>query len=341
MKRITKSLLLILTTFVMSLAGILTILAPVSAAIANPDSITLHAVKIFQNIFEDDDILFVTSYDVEYGYDSDTAPEKTLEPSEPASSTFEIAIFDGTTLIQRRSLNYYQYNIQSVYFDATGAADLTWGSEYKVRVQGTPTYFALVEDVTMDTVVLSSSYWISGTATESRTLLQQHCLDLAATLEDNWNILLIATIPNGQVLNSVGRIPFLEAIPTLDSTIPDLFQTATSTISTTAQERTAAYETETSIANKLGAPIKAAFDGIGVYLNISGEKVAFLWIALFVLVVASIVFLNSSNTTAAMILTIPIILIGAWTGAIPLAVLFTGTAIVVVFMGYHIWLRGL
>ena len=33
---------------------------PVLAAPANPDSITLHTVKVFQNIFEGDDILFTS-----------------------------------------------------------------------------------------------------------------------------------------------------------------------------------------------------------------------------------------------------------------------------------------
>ena len=312
-------------------ALLLLVTIPVSAVPANPDSITLHTVKVFQNIFEANDVLFVTSYDVEY----------TNEPTEPASATFEIAILDGTTLVQRRSLNYYQYNIQSVYFNAADAASLTWGKEYKVRVQGTPTYFTLTENVTMDTITLSSSHWISGTMTESRELLKLHCISLAATLEDVWNIVLLVTTTTGQVLNSTGRITFLDAIPELDSAVPDLFQVATSTVAVTKQTRTAAYEEQTTIGNMLGTQIKAAFDGVGDYLNISGEKVAFLWIMLFALVVASIVFLSTSNTVAAMVLTIPILLIGAWTGALPLAVLFTLVAIVVIFTGYHIWLRGL
>ena len=161
--------------------------SPVLAAPANPDSIILHTVKVFQNIWETGDMLFVASD----------------EPSESAEDTFGLAIYDtnGTTLIKSRPLNYYQYNVHSVYFNAAQAADLTWGSEYNVRVLGNPTFFPMTEDITMDTTALSSYSWLTGTATESQNLLRLHCLDLAATLEDEWVIALITTTPEKQVLN--------------------------------------------------------------------------------------------------------------------------------------------
>jgi len=108
---------------------------PVAAAPADPDSITLHTAKVFQNIFEADDILLVVSYDVDYA----------VEPDESAADTFQLTIYDtdGTTEIQTRALNYYQYNIHSIYFDAAAAASLVWETEYVIRVWAIP--FSLLQ----------------------------------------------------------------------------------------------------------------------------------------------------------------------------------------------------
>lgn len=324
--KFTVALLLIATCF-------LFIITPVLAAPANPDSIDLITTKVFQNIFETNDILFISSYDVSYA----------SEPTEDAEDTFKYAIYDtdGSTLIQARKLNYYQYNVHSIYFNATQASSLNWSSEYLVRVMGNPVYFAPNEDVTMDTMTLSSWSWVEGDAASSREMLVIHCLDLAADLEDAWNLTLIITTPEVQVLNSIGRVVFLDAVPSLDSAVPSLFQTAVSTLSVTQQERTAAYENATNLTGQLGPVITASFEGIGSTIGVSTGWAAAAWAMLFIFVVASIVFLNSGNTTAAMILVLPIIILTVWVGAIPMAALFTLAVIIVVYAAYHLWLRGI
>ena len=307
--------------------------ATVSAAVADPDSITLHTAKVFQNIFEDSDMLFLVSYDVDYA----------SEPSEDAIDTFQLSLYSAAEAeMQTRVLNYYQYNVHSIYFSATDAAALVWESSYKIRVMGNPAFFTPTEDTTMDTITLSSTDWISGNMSDSRELLRLHCLNLAQTLEDEWSLTLIIVTTDGQVLNSAGRITFLDAVPTLDTAVSNLFQVASSTVTVTQRDRVSTYEGELTLASKLGATIATAFEGIGTnVLNISGQKVAFLWISLFALIVISIVFLNSGNVTGAMILSIPVFIMGTLVGAIPLAILFIATSIVVVYTGYHIWLRGL
>lgn len=304
-------------------------------AVSDPDSISMPTCKVFQNIFEDDDMLFLISYEVEY----------TVEPDEPASSTFLMTIYDtdGTTEILSRPLNYYQYNIHSVYFDATAAASLVWESEYVVRVMGNPVYFVtLTEDVNQVSTTLSPSSWVAGSMSSSRLLLRQHCLDLAADLEEAWVITLIISTPDGEVLNSTGYIVFTDAIPGISSAIPSLFQMASSTIIIEDVDSTAAYSEELGdIGDQLGTTVENAFDGIGNYLGISGQMVAAAWVVLFMLIAASIVFLNSGSTAAAMALVIPIAILGVAVGVLPMAALFTVGAIIVVYMAYFIWLRGM
>lgn len=305
----------------------------VQAAPANPDSITLHTVRVFENIFETDDMLFVISYDVEYA----------AEPSEPADETFLMAIYDtdGTTLLFERPLNYYQYNVHSIYLDADNADTLTWDSEYRVRVMGNPVYFPATEDTTMDTVTLSpATHWISGTMANSREYLTTHCLDLAATLEDQWSMTLIVSTAEGQRLNSTGRTTFLDAIPNLDSALSELFQVSIETITVDPVAYNGTYEADTTISSMLGSQVAASFSGLGDWMGISEQSVGILWILFLACSIAGIVFLSTGNTAASLVLTGPVLIFGAWSGALPMALVFCLVILVVIYMVYHLWVRG-
>ena len=206
----------------------------VFAAPANPDAITLETVRVFQNIWETDDVLFVISYDVDH----------TVEPDEEAEDTFQMAVYNGAVLIQSRPLNYYQYNVHSIYFDATAAASITWDSAYIIRVMGNPVFFPATEDVTMDSTTLGLGHWIAGAESASRALLVTHCLDLAEILEVEWTDTLIVATLEVDALNSLGRDTFLAAVPALDTAVPELFVAASSTIGTTQQTSTADFAAE-------------------------------------------------------------------------------------------------
>ena len=91
----------------------------------------------------------------------------------------------------------------------------------------------------------------------------------------------------------------------------------------------------------MGTTINNAFAGIGDYLGVSGQMVAAMWAVLFMLIVASIVFLNTGSVGAAMALSTPIAIIGVWVGALPMALLFTAAAVIVVYMAYFLFLRGM
>ena len=125
------------------LVGLMCLIAPINPclAIANPDSLTIYTAKVFQNIFETDDILFVVSYHIGY----------MVEPTEDCDDAFLFSLYDtnGTTLLAQRQVEYYQYNLTSLYFDATAAAAaLTWEANYKLKIMGNPVLFASLEEGT-------------------------------------------------------------------------------------------------------------------------------------------------------------------------------------------------
>ncbi len=304
-------------------------------AISNPVHIILNTVKVFENIWVAGDILLIGEHNIDYA----------LEPTQNAEDAFQLQLrsTDNTTLIRLTGATDYQWNLTSIYFSPTQAtANITWGNAYYVRISGNPAMFGtLTEDTNMDTVPLAPTDWNEDETLTSKELLIDYCLDVAARMEDDAGITLITTTSSGEsVLNATGTTIFLAAVPNLDDTIPELFQITSGTAIITAGNVTAIYENETTILLKLGSQIADAFSGIATWLGISAGMAAGMWIVLFMLTIASIVFLNTGNTTGAMILAVPVAVMGGYLGAIPLTLLFTVGIFLVAYMYYFFWLRG-
>jgi hypothetical protein len=305
-------------------------------AIANPDSITLHTAKVFQNIFESGDMLFVSRYDVDYA----------AEPGEDAEDAFQYCIYDtdGSTLLISRPLNYYQHNLISIYQTAAQVttASLTWESEYVPKIVGNPALFGtLTEDTNVDSMTLAESDWLGGTQAVSREYLHLHCLDIAEILEVDWAIDLIVTTSSGEVLNSAGRTAFIDAIPLLDSAIPGLFQFSSSIVQIDWEDATGTYEEELTVENKAGVAVASAFSGIATYFGVSSNTVAGIFILMVIAIAASIVFVASGNSIAAIVLTTPLVLMGTWMGLIPVALTLIVAMLLVTYAAYYLFLRGI
>ena len=316
-------------SFVLALAIALPILA-----IANPTSIIIHTGKVFQNIFETGDMLFVISYDIEYA----------SEPPEEASDAFLINLVgtDNTTILLSRQINYYQYNVISIYATAAQALGLTWETEYKLRLTGNPALFgSITEGTNMYTKTLSITDYNTDGAKTSKELLQEYCIIIAEDLEDDWVIsLLTTTTEGGQVLNSDGAVTFLDAIPSLSTALPGLFQLSSYIPEISSPVSTANYSGDSSIDYRLGTTLGASITGIGTFLGVGQHSAAGIWAVIFILMVASIIFLNSGNSVAALILATPVVVLMTYLGAIPEAITYILAILVVVYSMYYFWLRG-
>ena len=325
--------LLILSVCVMT--AVLAFLPSKAYAIANPDAIAIYepATRVFQNVFETGDMLFITRYNVEYG----------VTPTEDPEASFTMSLYgtDGTTLITQRGIPAYGYNLVSIYQTATQAAALTWGSTYWVKIMGSPALFGtLTENTNYVQVQLSNpNSWIIGTADETEDYLYIHCVNVAEDIEIDAVVTWLATTSSGEVLNTTGRLNFLAAIPGLNVAVPGLFQANSETIEIEHTASTGAYAATLDMPTMLGVDLNAAFEGIGDWLNISGQMVGAIFIALIMALVAGLVYIYTGNGTAAMVISLPILIIGAWLGMVPLAIFFTIIICVVAYMGYHLYLR--
>jgi len=163
---------------IIAFAGMFAILPIISItsalAIDNPNSVSINNIYVFRDVGETGDWLIYCRYNVDY----------TTIPDEPASETFEIAMYDtlGTTLIATRNLRYYQENITSLRFTAAQAtaAGLVWNSAYIIKVRGSPDIFAIVEGVNQKTSTLSASSYYEQEEFTPRMLTE------AEILQDNW-----------------------------------------------------------------------------------------------------------------------------------------------------------
>jgi len=372
---------------------ILLVVATAILAIANPTGTSIGGVKVFQNIFEDDDILVFVRYDVNYG----------SEPDLPASSTFLVALYDtdGTTLLYQRALNYYGLNIISIYLSPVQASGLVWESEYVIKVMGNPSIFGeLTEGINLATRTLSPLHdYYSGDMETSREGLGIYCIATAILIQDDedWPTLVTAT---GR-LNAAGAITFNEAIPGLYTVCPTIYSTAvlpptkptvsrtvtlegtvtgtfsvgetvaggtsgaTGTFVTGSQSGEGAGETiqvthstvtmfredetatggisgatvvisgvvvgeiEETSRGRTGARLREALVNLGAYLGISGNAVG--GIALFGVfaITAGFVFTATGNVHGAILVAIPVILMGNYMGLLAFAITWILVVIVV------------
>lgn len=148
------------------------------------------------------------------------------------------------------------------------------------------------------------------------------------------------TSSGASVLNGTGRVTFLDAIPGLDNAIPGLFQLSSSIPTVASGLSVADYAVASKINARMGTDIGGAFTGIGTFLGIGQNSAAGLWAIIFILMIASIVFLNTGNNTAALVLSAPAVVLMTYVGAIPEAITYIVVLFVAIYAFYFFWLRG-
>lgn len=242
-------------------------------AIGDPDYITIGDAYAFRNILESGDILMFLRYDVSYS----------TVPDEDAESTYIMAIYDtdGTTLLHTRPLNYYEHNVISIYLSADNN-DLTWGSEYYLRVMGNPAVFpVLTEGTNMRTRTLSGGDY-AATEDFGGVLISQ-----AAILEDDWPGVTLLTASD--LLNVTGAKYFNDAIPGLTQMLPDIFseQTLTFPFTRSTYNNTGINRTIDNLPTSLNSAIRGMDDIFGITNHNWG---GFAWTLLAGLIVGGIIY---------------------------------------------------
>ena len=288
-------------------------------AIADPDSITIESVRVFQNLWEAGDELFIIEYDVAYG----------STPTEDATDTFFAGVYDGTTLEYSRPLDYYDYNFTSIYLNSIEALD--WGDPLVIKVSGNPSYFSsFTEGVNVRSFTLSAGNWIAGSSSASKSYLTTWCLSLASVFEDVWGVTLLTSTGK---LNSVGIQKFNEAIPGVTSLCPGLSDVSLSYPTITGATYNPAYETQ--LAGQGGSRLQTAMVNLSTYFLGSANwylLIGAVGVGLLFFILSGRIFTATGSVPLAISVSIPFIIAGAIIGLIPLSFIFAaGLGILVVF----------
>lgn len=305
------------------------------SAPSQPSPYTIVTAKAFQNIYQTGDILIIFEYNLGY----------TAIPAYSCSELFYCQLLNGSDALTpvRKPLNYFNYNMSSLYFskaDVT-ALGLVWGTTtYKVRIAETDLFSV---PTTVDFGLSGSSQWMTQSdASLARGYVKAYLLSVVVNdLQARNTTTYIVNVANASVLNTAGRALVLTAIPYLDTPIPELFQMSTSQIVVTQPTATGALQTNQTLEKQLGSQVSTAFTNFGSLLHVSGQQVALGWFLLCILIIVSIVFLATGNLIGASIVSLPMVLIGAWVGAIPMAFIFTGVLVMVVLLSFYLFVRGM
>lgn len=234
MKRFIFALLL---TIVTSLFCVV----PVLAADPPDSDPTIESIKVYRNLIETGDRLFIIYTNTPYASIPDTTFSNTF--------IWQLIDTDGSTVLGS-TVGYsyvnsgYGYQVYSMYFAA--AESLTWNpvTNYTLRLIGNPTEF---DDPPIYNYPVSSSYYTSlSVQADVRAELAADILTIADELDVIWGFStsLITDDDIGRILSTFGQAYFRGCIYSLQAMAPDLFPLAVQNITNVDREWTTTYETD-------------------------------------------------------------------------------------------------
>ena len=309
----------------------------------NPPGVSIITAQCFQNIYQTGDMLIIMEYNIPYA----------TVPVNDTNDLFYIQLLDttnpGTPLTPtHKPLFYYNYNIAAFYFSANDVTSLglTFGdTNYEIQICETTLF---TTPVTYPYPLNNSAMWhTQSDMTLSQSYVQAYIINTVIKgtngLQTKNNTVYLVNVSSSIVLNSDGRTLVLAAIPYLDTPIPTLFQVSNQQINVTQPpiQTTGLLQDNLTLQNQLGTQLSTAFTNFGALLHISGQQVAMGWILLCILIVVSIVFLATENLIGASICALPMVIIGVWIGAIPVAFVFSAVMVMVVLLAFYLFIRGM
>jgi len=284
-------------------------------AIANPTSTSILDVTVFDSVSVTGDQLWFVRYNVNYA----------TVPSEPASTTFSMAISDvaDTTILYQRALNYYQENIISIYL--TPAQALVSGGAYIVRIAGNPALFTLIEGINKATTTLAAGDYYSG----DEVTLGGYMLTQADILETDWGITLLTA---SGLLNTTGTIYFTIAIPGLTSIVPSIFQISSSYPDVETPGTNTTYSS--TVEAHRGPNLDAMVSEWASFLGTSKSWVSVGFTSFICCLLMGVVYGATQNTGWAVVIGALFIPVAVWMGLLELTIFILIVAICALFVGW-------
>ena len=183
------------------------------AAVANPDSMAITDLRAYSDLLEDNDMLFLYTYNITY----------VTPPTVGVDETFlaNLATTSGTVLktVLPTSFNTDGYGDGFVgfYFDAENVTSLglIWGDPYVLSLEGNPTQFTSIPTIENSSITYRST-------PSGRFWLTLDLRNLLTDLEDSWVVDLIDYSVEGHRATLIGQDYVSRVIPQIGLMAPDL-----------------------------------------------------------------------------------------------------------------------
>ena len=340
-RRLLVKKLRYLFTLIVMMAISLVYSVPVYA-IANPDTIsfgtgTIPLYKVFENVIETDDMLFVAEGYVHYVV---TPTDYTAEEA----FIFEVLDATGTTTIISTSLNDYEDKPISIYLTSTQVTTLglVSGTAYGLRITGNPVIFPSSVGNTVTAYLGASDYIDQSVATDDSNPLRDFLMVMAENIEANDTPVdaYIVDIQGVRYLTVTGGSIFLEGIPGLGTYCPILFQSALEVLSGDAPESTGTYAGVLNPQTQWGTTVANGLTTLGSFLGVNQAMAGSIILFVFVMFFAVFLYQKTESGVATLLFVSATPFLGAFLGLLPLAMAFIFTILIVILMGYFFFSRG-
>lgn len=325
------------------------LVASPALAMADPDAIAFYCVgstpryKVFYNVQETGDWLIVAEQYVHYVVSQNyTAGEAFL---------FELLNTAGNETVASVPLKAYEAKPISIYLSAAQVSgdNLTVGGAYIIRLTGNPLIFSSMNSSNTVNSTLNAGDYVNqllgedgGVATSNnlRNFMINYVMKDIETYYAPPVDKYIVTVSGIRYLTLTGGSIALEGIPSLDVMCPILFQASLAPMVGDEPESTGAYASSLSPLAKWGSTSANGLTSLGVYLGINQALAGSLVLLAIVMAFAFWIYSKTQSGIATLLLVAVTPFMGVFLGLVPMALAFSITIMVVVFMGYFFFSRG-
>lgn len=315
-------------------------------AISNPDSIafgtgTSSLYKVFENVLETGDMLFVAEGYVDY----------TVEPTDYTADEaflFEVLNTSGNVTLLSKPLNDYGDRPISIYQTAAQVTALGLVSEtsYILRLSGNPLIFASQTGNSANVTLTASDYVDQSVGATSEVPtdnnLRNFLMLMAINIEANDapSTDYYESVQGYNYLTTTGANIFIEGIPNLFNMCPILFQYGAEKMDSDAPESTGAYAAVLTPLQKWGQLTSDGLTNLGVFMGVSQALAGSVVLFLLCIALAVYVYKRTQSGVAVLLVVSAAPLLGGYLGLMPIAIAFIFVIIIVIFMGYYFFSRG-
>lgn len=294
----------------------------VPGGLSDPDELGISDVSVFHGYLETGDRLVCVTYDCDYA-------DKV--PAESPRQYFDLMLMDATDNITAQTkIPAWGHKPVGIY--VADAEAFEWGGTFSVNITGS-NMFTTPPSFEKDLV---ASDW-SGYA---GIVLEDWVFNTALELEDYYGDTYIEYDGSERVLNAAGGSIFLIGFPNMDYIHPEWFLYPPVGLWLDAPPGAASYSYQEQLRGGFGTNMTATFASIGTTWGIGGAMAGGLFWGFIMLVAMGIVVAVSGNWIIGTAVTLPILFVGAWMGAIDLVVVAVLTIIAAVMLIISI-VRGL